>query len=270
MKRIYLSIIACSAIILGLCCSCNDTMDDKDEVESGWSHLPNPTATVSVTESTYCDALLKVTISELDNVIEYGVQYSKDKDFVNGKYVAASSSDVTETDIKVTGLDEKTTYYLRPYVITRSNITIFGEPSSLTTAAAPIFALEGTYTATYFSRDEDGSFVDGGTTYKVEIAFVAGSNTEVNIINLWDGGETISGTYDAETGIITVGQNQLLYTDPTYGECFLKPVNNTITNYQPEMSMKFVSLGGSLTTGYYSVVCSLGSFGFFYTTMTHD
>lgn len=102
MKRIYLSIIACSAIILGLCCSCNDTMDDKDEVESGWSHLPNPTATVSVTESTYCDALLKVTISELDNVIEYGVLYSKDKDFVNGKYVAASSSDVTETDIKVT------------------------------------------------------------------------------------------------------------------------------------------------------------------------
>ena len=86
----------------------------------------------------------------------------------------------------------------------------------------------------------------------------------MTITNLWDGGETITGSYDPETGIVTVASGQTVWNSEDYGAC-----NAYEANDKENMTFQFTSLGGSLVTCDYYVACSLGSFGYYKTVMTH-
>ena len=103
------------------------------------------------------------------------------------------------------------------------------------------------------------------------ITFAEGSDTEVEIFNLWGGGETMMGVYDAEKGTITIPGNQALYEDPDYGTVIAKPINDEITGYQDDIILKFTSLGGLIVTGnYQAYYVDYGGDGVFYTSMKHN
>lgn len=267
MRKLFLSICACAAMVLGLS-SCNDTMDDKADVEAGWTVLPAPTATVAVSATTFSDATITLVASDTVNIAEYGVQYATSEDFSDGVFSAAETISKDAVEISISNLAEKTKYYIRPYVITLNGNTVFGDAVTTTTPAAPIFSLEGIYTALDYSMDDNYDFVPGDGTYEVTVAFAEGSTTAVSITNLWDGGETIVGTYDSETGLITVASDQAVMEHPNYGTCYEFGVDDNLEEMD-NMTLKFTSLGGSLVSGYYGVYCSAGSFGISYTSMKH-
>ena len=56
--------------------SCNDTMDDKADVEAGWTVLPTPTGTATITETTFSGTTVSLIASDTVNIVEYGVQYA--------------------------------------------------------------------------------------------------------------------------------------------------------------------------------------------------
>lgn len=244
--------------------SCNDTMDDKADVEAGWTVLPTPTATATITETTFSGTTVSLIASDTVNIVEYGVQYATSEDFADGKFAAANIISKSAVEVSVSNLTEQTKYYIRPYVITRNSYTAFGDVITTTTPAAPYFPLEGTYTALDYTYDDSGNAAPGDATYEVEVVFVEGSTTDVTITNLWDGGETITGSYDPETGIVTVASDQTVWNSEEYGAC-----NAYEANDEDNMTFQFTSLGGSLVTCDYYVSCSLGELGFYKTVMTH-
>lgn len=252
--------------------SCNDTMDDKADVEAGWTVLPAPTATVAVSATTFSDATITLVASDTVNIAEYGVQYATSEDFSDGVFSAAETISKDAVEISISNLAEKTKYYIRPYIITLNGNTVFGEAVTTTTPAAPVFSLEGIYTALDYSWDNDSyDFVPGNSTYEIAVAFVEGSTTQVAITNLWDGGETIMGTYDPETGLVTVASNQLVFNGEEYGYglCYEYGMDDNFEE-QDNMTLQFTPLGGSLVSDYYGIYSStLGDIDACYTTMKH-
>ena len=113
-------------MVLGLS-SCNDTMDDKADVEAGWTVLPAPTATVAVSATTFSDATITLVASDTVNIAEYGVQYATSEDFSDGVFSAAETISKDAVEISISNLAEKTKYYIRPYVITLNGNTVFGD-----------------------------------------------------------------------------------------------------------------------------------------------
>ena len=269
MKKFFIYMIPCLAFALSLT-SCNDTMDDKAVIDAKYENLDNPTiAMATAVASSYETATATGSISDLANAHEVGFQVSTDETFAISKNYP-SEEVAAEFSANLTGLKEKTTYYVRAYVFTKSGRTIYSESTTFTTPKIPIYDVDGSYTAEDYEYGEDG-FVVSGKPYTMTITFAEGSDTEVEIFNLWGGGETLMGVYDAEKGTITIPGNQALCEDPDYGTVIAKPINDGITDYQDDIILKFTSLGGLIVTGnYQAYYVDYGSAGVFYTSMKHN
>ena len=90
--------------------SCNDTMDDKADVEAGWTILPTPTATATITETTFSGTTVSLIASDTVNIVEYGVQYATSEDFADGKFAAANIISKSAVEVSVSNLTEQTKY----------------------------------------------------------------------------------------------------------------------------------------------------------------
>lgn len=268
MKKTLFSLLACAAMTFAFS-SCNDTMDDKADVEAGWHKAEKPAATLSLSGTTFSSTDASMTVSDTTDVLEYGVQYSTAADFATSEYAAADGIDPA-TSFTLSGLADNTTYYLRSYIVTRSNGTILGdETRTITTPVAPIFTIEGTYAAADFVMNEDdGSFAQEGDSYEVSIAFVEGSSTEVKVTNLMDGEETLTGTYDADNQTITIDAGKTLFEHPNYGDCYETPVDDDLKSLD-KWIISFTPKGGALETSLFSLDCSAGQFGYYIISMNH-
>lgn len=272
MKMFLRHAVPCTILALALT-SCNDLMDDKAVIDAKYETLDYPTIAMASAEAeTYESALVSGVVSDLENVQELGFQVSADETFANStNYI---SNDVnTEFKAGITGLSEKTTYYVRAYVFTKTGHTVYSEAATFQTPNAPLFEINGIYTAVdYEYSSQTSSFIKSDESYSMSISFVEGSDTEVEIYNLWDGGETMIGVYDAETSTITVPTGQNLYYYDGYGYVIANAVNDAITNYQDAIIFKFTSLGGLMETGIYQAYLPAAeySFGFMRTSMKHE
>lgn len=271
MKKFFKYMIPCLAFALSLT-SCNDTMDDKAAIDAQYENLENPTvAMASAAASSYEKAVASGILSDLENVQEVGFQVSTDEAFSTYKnYVCAEVA--AEFTAELTGLEEKTTYYVRAFVFTKTGQTILGEATTFTTPKAPYYDVDGTYTAVDYAHSSATVYEQDGNPYTMTISFAEGSDTEVEIFNLWGGGETMMGVYDPEAATITVPTGQNLYNYPDYGYVIANAVNNAMSNYQDDIIFKFTSLGGLMVTGIYQAYLPAAdySFGFIHTSMKHN
>lgn len=79
------------------------------------------------------------------------------------------------------------------------------------------------------------------------------------------------GTYDPETGLVTVASDQLVFNGEEYGYglCYEYGMDDDFEE-QDNMTLQFTPLGGSLASGYYGIYSSsLGDIDACYTTMKH-
>ena len=272
MKKLFKYMIPCVAMALSLT-SCSDTMDDKAAIDAKYEKLELPAiAVASAVADSYMAGTAEGTLSDVENAQEVGFQVSTDETFAT--YVTFISDEVaTEFGVELSDLEEKTTYYVRPYVFTKTGQTICGTATSFTTPGAPIVDIIGSYTALDYTHTSPSENEAGGGSYTVTVSYATGSTTEVEIFNLWDGGETLSGVYDAETSTITIPTNQnLYYYDDSYGYVIARAVNDSMTSYQNAIVLKFTPLGGLLETGLYAAYLPSASysFGILHTSMKHN
>ena len=249
--------------------SCNDTMDDKAVIDAKYEILDNPIVAVSSAEATtYETGVASGAVSDVENAQEVGFQVSTDAQF--STYDVFVCGEVAPSfSAELSGLEEKTTYYVRAYVFTKTGQTVYSESISFKTPKAPYYNVNGTYTVVDYNAQTGAVASD---PYTMSVTFADGSDTEVEIYNLWDGGKTIMGVWDAEKSTITVPTDQLIYVHPTYGDVVASALNNAITQYIDDITFSFTSLGGSMQSTPWQayVPAAGGGFGVFVVSMKHN
>ena len=249
MKNIFKTLIPCLAFALSLT-GCYDEMDDKAVVDAQHALANAPTVSMSsATANDFSSATVTASISSVEGVVESGFMVAASSDFANAKaYIVESTSSISTI---VAGLTEMTSYYVKAYAYLGDGRLVYSEPTTFTTLEAPSFELAGTYAATEYD-------------VTVEV-----NGTEVKITNFWEGGKTVVGTYDEATQTVTIPTQQLIYVHASYGDVLMTAVNDAISAYTPAIICQFAPKGGLLTTSNWGAVCSAGSFGYFYVSMTH-
>lgn len=274
MKNIFKLILPCLAFGLALT-SCQESLiDDKADIDAKWeaTRQAAPTVSISTTATSvdYQSISASFSISDTTNVEECGVMYATDNTF--SSYSVTQSVKDLSTTATITGLTELTTYYVKAYVVTKDGATVVSsDMMTATTTKLPIFELAGNYTAgDYYYDSDEGGFVAQDGSYTVNIAFEEGSTTKVLVTNLWDGGETLEGEWNEEAQTITIASGSLIYVHPSYGDAALYGVNDDISDYTDSVVLTFTSTGGYIDTSFYQVSVSAGSFGIYYTKMSHN
>lgn len=198
------------------------------------------------------------SISGTEGVLEAGFMLSTSADFAT--YSSYKSEEVaTSFTTTIGNLTEATTYYIRCYAYTVGGTKV-SEVTTVTTPAAPVYDLNGTYTAVDYSTDDDSA----GDAYEVTVEFVNGSTTDIKITNLWDGGKTIDAVYDPASGKISIPAQQLIFVHDKYGDVWMEDVNGTNS-----INGQFTAKGGFLNINAFNAVCGAGSFGGQYVKMNH-
>ena len=302
MKNIFKLMIPCLAVAFSLT-SCNDTMDDKAVIDAKYEK-PS-TATISLASATAVDFQTinaTGTVSGIDvqmvcpscgysaatapakcptcgteedkfvevsNVAEFGIQISKSEDFSGEVKTFAGDFDSPSFDITASGLEELTTYYVRSYVATSTAGILVSEVKSVTTPKAPIFSIDGEYVATEWDYNQDTDEWENGGQYEITITPDADDPTILNISNIWNGGMTVQGQYDAAKGIVTVPNMQVINVHDKYGDVWIRGVNSAVTGYTSAVQFQFTALGGKMQSTPMGAICAAGAFGYFYLTMEH-
>ena len=268
MKKIFKYMIPCMAFALSLT-SCNETMDDKAKIDAQYDTMEAPAiAMASAAATAYDKATVTGTVLDLENVQEVGFQVATDAQFSSfDSYV--SDEVATTFTAEITDLQEKTTYYVRSYVFTKTGKIAVSEATSFTTPKAPIYDIDGTYTVTEYNASTGEA---GASTYQMTVTFDESNPSKVYIYNLWDGDETMTGVYDAETNTISVPSNQNIYYYPGYGYVIARGVNDAITAYVNKITFTFTPLGGTMVSSIMQAYLTAASysFGFFYVSMKHN
>lgn len=269
MKNILKLMIPCLAVAFTLS-SCNDTMDDKAEIDAKYEKAS--TAAVALTSATAEDFQSMSATASVTNpaeTIEVGVQLSTNSDFASDVITVANDTTEASFSVSASGLTEQTTYYVRAYAVTRTAGIIVSPSQTITTPKAPIFPLDGVYTATEWDLNDDDEWENAGQ-YEIKFEFDAEDPTIVNITNIWDGGMTVQGQYNEAKGTITVPNMQVIYVHPSYGDVWIRGVNSAVSAYTSAVTFQFTALGGKMESTPMAAQCGAGNFGYFYLTMEHQ
>lgn len=270
MKNIFKYMIPCLVVAFGLT-SCNSTMDDKASIDAMYEKATTAVATMGSTNADdYQTITVNGSVTNQAEVVEVGFQVSKASDFSTSATYYNVDEVVQDFSYTIGGLEEKTTYYVRAYAATRTAGIIFSEPKTVTTPAAPIFPLDGTYTVKEMAFDEEsGEWVAPEETYEIEIAFDKEDPTIVNITNIWNRGMTVQGQYDEAKGTITVPNMQLIYVHGTYGDVWIQSLTPDLDDDPSGVTFTFTALGGKLKSTPMAARCGAGDFAYFYLDMEH-
>ena len=268
MKNIFKYMIPCLAVAFALT-SCNSTMDDKAAIDAKYQKAT--TATVSlgnVNADDFQTITADGTVTNEAEVIEVGFQVSKASDFSSDANYYHVDEVAANFSYTVDGLAEKTTYYVRAYAATRTAGLIYSEPKSITTPAAPMFPLDGTYTAIEMERDEDGNW-SANDPFEMTIAIDENDPTIVYITNIWGGKKTVKGQYDEAKGTIIVPNDQVIFNYEGYGDFWIHGVKDDFTGYASAVTFKFTALGGKMESGKMAIQYSEGDYAYVYYVMEH-
>lgn len=261
MKNIFKTLIPCLALALGVT-GCYDEMDDKAVIDAQYALASAPTVSMSsAAADDHASATVAASISAVDGVVESGFMVAGSSEFSDAKsYIVEKSASISA---QVTGLAEMTTYYVKAYAYLADGRLVYSEPTTFTTKEAPSFELAGAYAAMDYDA-ETGEAASEAYEVTVEL-----NGTEAKITNIWDGGETVVGTYDEATQTVTVPTQQLIYVHASYGNVNMVAVNDAISAYTEAVVFQFTPKGGFFVSSNWGAVCSAGSFGYYYVEMSH-
>ncbi len=270
MKNILKLMIPCLAAVAVLA-SCNDEMDDKSVIDAKYVVATKPTVSLSSLKAVSFSKLsAEATVSDTLQVSEVGVQFSATQDFSGTVTSVANDKLATAFTAALSNCTELTTYYARSYAVLGDGSMVVSETQTVTTPASPSYDLNGTYTCTQYGMGDDGNFAVDGDPYEVTVAFAEGSTTAVTLTNLFGGGKTVTGTYDAKAGTVTVPTNQVVMVHQKYGDVQMKAQNDDASAYIDQVTFTFTSKGGLLKSSLWSAEAAAGSFGVYYVSMTHN
>lgn len=270
MKNIFRILVPCLLLMTAVS-SCYDEMDSKASIDDKYAGSVAPV--VSLTNAsvvTFSSIEVSGSIDAQDNnLLEVGVMLSTSSDFSTYNSYAAPEVGSAFT-MTVTRLEDNTTYYVRSYAVSEASGTAVSEAQSISTPVAPIFELDGVYTANQYRIDTSTGVATLDGTYKVTIAFIEGSATNISITNLYNGERTISGVYNQARGTFTVARGTIIADHSTYGEVFINPVDDEISSYLSNATFTFQTKGGFLNSSTWAASVSAGNLGFYRVEMTHD
>ncbi len=269
MKKIFNSLLLFAAVV-GFT-SCNDTMDDKAVIDAMYAGASDvKVENVVATAVDYQTISATATVSAVEGLLEVGVEYATVADFSDAEAIPTAELG-TAVSVTATGLNGETEYFVRAYAVTKNAGTVVSESVTVKTPKIPIFDVNGMYTVTEYSQSaDDGLFYPAAETYPMLVQFLEGSETEVEIINLWGFGGTIYGTWDAENSVIIVPTKQVLGVHPSYGDVWANALNASATAYAQNIIFSFTSIGGKMTCTPFQAQCGAGDFGVYYVSMVHN
>ena len=205
-KYLFLSITSLLLASFMVACEDEDTPSKSDfDIEYDASIAP----TISTTDVVVLNfSTVKITGSlevKTDKVLEIGAMLSTDEQFTNSIICAAADLNTPFT-VNASNLNENTTYYVRTYAVTANSGIVTSESKTIKTPVAPVYSIDGTYTAIQY----DAQGKEEPESYKVQINYVAGSETSVEIFNIFNGGQKITGTYNKADGTLVIPTDQIV------------------------------------------------------------
>ena len=216
MKRNLFSIALISALAIAFV-GCNDDLV-KDDIDAKYNRDATISAPV-VTDVT--DASANVTYTaEFDttNLVDVycGIMISTTEDFVDSTSTEIFLAPGEVKEITVVG---DTKYYAKSYIAVGTGVK-YSEVTAFQTEKPKEFVdkyLFGAYTAF-----DDG---DDESTYDMEISWIEGTSNRINIINFWDGGETVTASVDFEKKQIALDFEPKVAEEEGYGWYILYAVD---------------------------------------------
>lgn len=270
MKNIFRLLVPC-LLLMAAVSGCYDEMDNKASIDDRYAGSIAPVVSMtSASVVSFSSIQASGSIEDNENAfLEVGVMVATSSDFA--AYNAYPAAEVGNTfSVSVRGLEDNTTYYVRTYAVSETCGIAVSAAQTISTPVAPIFDLDGVYTASQYKIDASTGVATLNDTYKVTIAFVEGSTTNITITNLFDGGKTIPGVYNPARGTFTVARGTVMADNATYGEVFINPVDDEIASYLANATFTFQTKGGFLNSSIWAASVSAGNLGFFRVEMTHD
>lgn len=265
MKKFF-SMSVVLAVMALFCVSCTDTMDDKSDVENGFTKYAVPAMGIAVDVESYSSAAVHLTADKVEGVLEQGVYMVDVKD---GEDIFVAADSVAEKcEMLVDCFEELSTYEVFPYVMMKSGNIVKGDKSvKITTPKMPVFTVEGEYVVTEWEYDWDiDDYVKEADTYPMTITFTSGNEEEggtVSIYNLWGSKKYITGTFDPETKSITIPKDQVIDEDADYG-------NMWIAGETEDGNIVLDLDGITFNSCEWSVNVELGTWGYYMVEMKRD
>ena len=215
MKRNLLSIALISALAIAFV-GCKDDLV-KDDIDAKYNRDANISAPV-VTDVTDASATVTYT-AEFDTTnmvgVYCGVVLSTTADFLGDKIDVVLAPGAVK-EVNVAG---DTKYYAKSYIVTGAGVK-YSEVTTFQTEKPKEFEdkyLFGAYTAFDDGNDE--------STYDMEISWIEGTSNRINIINFWDGGETVTASVDFENKLIVLDFEPQVAEEEGYGWYILYAVD---------------------------------------------
>jgi hypothetical protein len=281
MKRNITSLLLLATLFIAGLSSCEEPTAEKNENINLGNTAKLPTVTISdASNVTFDGAVLSATVAstaETDSIIEAGFIVANNEAFLpasNVIFFKSFDGGITST---LTGLAEKTTFYVKAYAVTYRNGTAYSSNFiSFTTPEAPKF--EDTYLfGTYDAIDINiRTGQQEGGVYPVEIKQVGALYNRVSISNIWGGEETIEATVNFVEKTITTDIKAVIYLDPDYGDCWMRGfdiVDGQTVYYDgtsPDTGYAIADYdnAGHVNFRYWAARVSVGHFGYYVTQLT--
>lgn len=263
MKNILKMIVPCMALLLTFS-SCYSTMDDKSDIDAKYASATTTTVTLAEVNVDMTSIVANFNVAGID-VIEQGIEVAAKEDFSDATAYAVEEGNT----ISVSDLPELTTLYVRAYAVTKGAGTVVSSAKKITTGGIPVFPIAGTYTCDEYKFDSNAGTWAVDDQYTIAIASEPGSN-DVLITGIWGYPLPVEGTYDPATNIVTVDSYSIIGTHSSYGEVWIRGVNDAVSAYTNTIEFKFTPKGGAMVSSNFAVQVSAGSFGFFKLQLKHD
>lgn len=211
------TLLAAAALLTG----CNDTMDDKADIDGKYvKTFDTPVFSITgASDITSSTAVIQLSLSDPDHVAEQGVQVANNADFADATNFFADEVGA-EAAVALSGLTPETTYYIRPYVFTVNEETIYGTATTITTEASagwsPLYIGDYTYTI----MDGMAGYVDEGLT-------LYGNDADESLFKIEHWGYDVDFEFSmADDGELFVEPQPLGTEYGNYGPIYVATANN--------------------------------------------
>jgi len=269
MKKFYQYALVSLVLLTGFC-SCSDEDMSKEAIDAQYGQayaqvVPESTLKLAtLTAASYNKLNAQINVSDPSLILEQGLEYATSEDFSDAKQVPAESIE-SSNDFQLPAVPG-TTYFVRAYAVLKNYAMIYSAAQTVTTPEYT-FPLEGTYTLSeiwsYYSEVYE-------TDYEITLSFVDGSDTSVEITNLFNEGKVVIGEYDPETSMILVPNEQVVMDDLSgYGEAFLDGADDTGAPAD-FLYFTFDEKTGALESGYIYLDVSLGTWDLIAISAVHN
>lgn len=133
---------------------------------------------------------------------------------------------------------------------------------SITIDPSEYQTIDGTYDVVEYINDDNYEWQQF-RTYQITVSLDSSDQTSATVYNLFDLGGTAQAIYDPDEKTLYIPSYSVIGTHSTYGDVFVRGINDAWSAYTANVEFNFNEFGGTLSSGTFAVNVSAGSFGWF-------